>query len=682
MKISMRIWYPLYETDSEFKKLVSFLQPYQKDIDEIALQNEYYQIGYTPLEEFKKRCEIYKDRIQKLKGYGFKSVGITMLNTIGHSDDVWDWGFPQPPFQTMIDPFGKSSKTCYCPNTNEFKEYIREKYRLCAKAQPDFIWADDDNRIQHHPPLEFPCFCPKCISIFNQKYGTNFTRESLVKKLNSEEGRGYREKWVRQNIETMKNHFSLIEKAVHGVDADIELGWMHTATTMGTTWWWTNYDGFAFDEWMTALKGVKGRPGGAYYEDSAPIRFIRKVLECARQSAAYPDFVKDVQYEFDCFPHQGRLGKSVHMMILEGTTTIMNGCNGIAFCVLRQEEGSLDEYNDHMKAISEFRPLWKAIDEFAGNFKNAGFYPALSPQFWAKREVKNEDWLQLPTGHNDGSMAYAMNEIGIPFTMYEKGACGVILSGNMPQGYTKEELKGMLAKGVILDGRALECMWDAGLGEYCGASTKKFYTNGVSEQLTSDSLNGQYSNAKRYSRSGRDFYGLVDIPPFPPRLYDGYVLEPLNKSVRVLSELISPKAENLGPTFTLFENSLGGRVAIHGYSPWINIHSTAKRAQIVRTCDWISKGEMPVMIDKCIKVIPFIKVSDDKEQFLLMLLNASLDETGEFSAEIRMKSDKLYELRRKGKQVTIPNDKVKISKGKTVVEIENIMPWNFMVIRS
>ena len=681
MKVSIRVWFPKYKSESEFQKLTSFLLPYKEDIDEIAFQNEYYHHGYIHLEDFKRICEIIKDRTQRLKSSGFKNVGITMLNTIGHQDEAWDW-LPKPPFQPMVDPYGKISKSCLCPNTKEFKEYIKEKYQLSARAKPDFIWVDDDARMQHFPNLEFVCFCPHCISIFNQKYGTNFTRESLAKKLNSKEGKEYREKWVSQNVETVKNLFSLIEKAVHTVDGSIELGFMHTASSMGTTWWWTNYSGFAFDQWLSALKATRGRPGGGYYEDSVPSRFIRKVLECARQKAAYPKLVKDIQYELESFPHQGRLTKSVHMLVIEGTTSIVNGHNGITFSILRQEEGSLEEYNDYMRAIREFKPLWKAIDDFAGAYRNAGFYPAVSPLFWAKREVENGDWFELPTGHNDSSMFYVLNEIGIPFTMDENNACGVILSGNMPQGFTKEELKKMLTKGVFLDGKALECMWDVGLGEYCGVSIKKLYTNGVFEQFTSDVLNDKYSKERRNSRGGRELYGLVNIPAFPPIIFEGYSLEPLNERVRVLSELISATEENLGPTFTVFENSLGGRVAVHGYSPWINIRSASKRAQIIRACDWVSKERMPVKIDKCIKVIPFIKESDDKEQFLLMLLNASLDETGEFSAEIRIKSDKLYELQRNGKKVAIPSKMIEVLEGKTVVKITNIEPWNFMIIHS
>jgi hypothetical protein len=253
----------------------------------------------------------------------------------------------------------------------------------------------------------------------------------------------------------------------------------------------------------------------------------------------------------------------------------------------------------------------------------------------------------------------------------------------MSQGFAKDELRKMLTNGAFLDGKSLEHLWNIGLGEYCGVSIRKLYTNGVSERFTSDVLNGQYSNERRYSRSGKDLYGLVDVPPFPATYYDGYVLEPLDKHVRVLSELIMVASEeNLGPTFTLFENSLGGRVAVHGYSPWINIRSAPKRAQIMGVCDWVSRERMPVKIDKSVKVIPFIKVSGDGKQFLLMLLNASLDETGEFSAEMRVKSDRLYELHRNGSLASILSERTEVSDGKTVVKITNIEPWNFKIIRS
>ena len=90
MKVSIRVWFPKYKSESEFQKLTSFLLTYKEDIDEIAFQNEYHHHGYIPLEDFGRICEIIKDRTKKLKGSGFKSVGTTMLNTMGHQDEAWD----------------------------------------------------------------------------------------------------------------------------------------------------------------------------------------------------------------------------------------------------------------------------------------------------------------------------------------------------------------------------------------------------------------------------------------------------------------------------------------------------------------------------------------------------------------------------------------------------------------
>ena len=102
--------------------------------------------------------------------------------------------------------------------------------------------------------------------------------------------------------------------------------------------------------------------------------------------------------------------------------------------------------------------------------------------------------------------------------------------------------------------------------------------------------------------------------------------------MRILSRLISYTKIDLGPTTSIYENTLGGRVAVQGYVPWDNIHSEVKRTQITQICDWLSYGRLPIVIYQCIKVVPFLKQSEDGSRWFVMLLNASLDDTDAFTA--------------------------------------------------
>lgn len=658
MKLSFRLIVNRYEEEEQFRGLLAFLSDYRECVDEIALFTEYWHHGYYPLDAFAHACETMKDRMERLRAAGFRNVGINMLVTLGHLPEAWDW-LPKLPYEAATAPDGTRSGSSFCPNSPEFRAYIARKYALAAQAGPDFIWVDDDIRM-HSLGVPFACFCPLCVSLFNGTNGTAFTREQLTAALNASDGGVYRERWVAQNARTLERLLALVGEAVHAVDPGIELGLMTLG--MGLT----TYAGADFHNWFPALRAVKARPGHGFYDDSQPFAFIRKIHEVGRQIAHYPASVQDIQYELENVPFQ-KLGKSVHITLLECTAAIMAGARGIAFDALKEEAGALDDYHELMQAVQASKRLWTEMDERAGTYRIAGLYPALSAAFEARRTVDDGNWFALPAGDN-GLPAYALSEIGIPLTADARGACGTILSGNMPEGFTTEELKAMLSRGVLLDGRALEALTERGLGAYCGAAVDKVYTNGVYEQLTADPLNNGYAGEIRDARSAI-WKGLC------------YSLRPLGGEVRVLSRLISFTKQDLGPAATLYENELGGRVAVLGYFPWQHIHSSAKRAQTMRIGDWIGEGRLPVFIDRCLKVVPFVKYAEDGGGWLALLLNASFDDTGPFDVKLRYPATagRLFELLPDGSSVPLPGATFAAGQAEITLAVDGIAGWKFRI---
>ncbi|RKP58310.1 hypothetical protein D7Z26_02085 [Cohnella endophytica] len=654
LKLSFRIIVNRYEDEEQFQQLLTFLTEYKDSIDELAIFSEYWHFGYYPLDEFSARCDIIENRIERLREAGFRNVGVNMLSTLGHFPEAWDW-LPALPYQGAVGPDGTVSTSSFCPNSAEFRTYIARKYILAAQTKPDFIWVDDDVRM-FALGVDYACFCPECLRIYNHKYASDFTREQLVNELNSSEGGIHRERWVSQNIETIERLLAHIAEAVHSVDASIELGLMTVSLSIST------YSGVDYSKWFHALKAVKARPGGGFFEDSKPFGFVRKIHEINRQIGLYPDSVRDIQYELENFPFQ-TLSKSVHITLLECTAAIMAGSNGVAFDALKGEKGSLEEYQELMRGIQASRPLWAEMERIAGKYRAAGLYPALSAEYEAKRNVENGNWFDSIAVDNTPK-SYVLSEIGIPLAMSQDTACGVILSGNMPEAYSTEELKAMLSRGVLLDGRALEILTDRGLGAYCGVAVDRIYDNGVLERLTDDPLNDGHQGEERDARNSMS-KGMC------------YTLKPLHDDVRVLSRLISFTRKDLGPVSSVYENTLGGRVAVQGYMPWQNIHSGVKRTQWMQICDWLSYGRLPVVIDRSCKVVPFLKEAEDGSGWFVMLLNGSFDDASAIEVKLRVAADKgaVYELLADGSSSLLPDSAYRQGDGEIILSLDRIGNW-------
>ncbi|REE68113.1 hypothetical protein A8990_13842 [Paenibacillus taihuensis] len=662
MKLSFRIGVSRYEREDQFEELLTFLLRHREIVDELTLFTEYWHYGYFPLDDFAKRCDILKNRMERLRSHGFRNVGINMLSTLGHMPEAWDW-LPELPYQGAVGWDGKVATSTFCPNSPEFRTYIALKYTMAALAEPEFIWLDDDLRM-FGIGVDYACFCDTCIGIYNAKHQTAYTREALIGELNSPAGEPFRENWVQQNIETIENLLLHIAEAVRLVDPRIELGLMTVSLNIST------YTGADYERWFAALRSVKGRPGGGFFDDAKPFGFIRKAHEVNRQIAHYPEAVKDIQYELENFPYH-RLSKSVHIAMLECTAAFVSGTHGIAFNALKGEEGSLAEFHEIMDAIAANKPLWSEMDRIAGNYSSLGLYPALSPLYEARRSVDGGNWFE-PISVDNAPNVYVLSEIGIPLSMDVDQACAIVLSGMMAEGYTTEELMAMLSRGVLMDGKTVEILTARGLGEYCGVAIERTYDNGVLERFTDDPINTGFAGENRDARNS------MSREP-------GYVLKPLHDEVRVLDRLVSYTKEDVGPASTLYENALGGRVAVQGYVPWQLIHSGIKRTQLLRICDWLSYDRLPVVIDRCLKVVPFIKQAEEANGWFLMLFNGSFDETGSFEAKLRIgaRSDKakwtIYELLADGTSIPLPETAIESSEGEVVLRLDHLRIWKFRI---
>lgn len=262
------------------------------------------------------------------------------------------------------------------------------------------------------------------------------------------------------------------------------------------------------------------------------------------------------------------------------------------------------------------------MEPFAAGMHGWGFYPAVSHMYDSRRPLHDGetffDTYELNDRHNVLN-TYTLSHIGIPLTMEPEHACGAVFTGDLADGFTKEELLEFLKKSVILDAAAAKAFIRRGLGEYIGVQVGQEYMDGVEECFEDHPVN---EGVVGYLRDVRPaFFGK-----------GGWALIPQDPKVQVISRLHSLVGEPLEAGACLYENSLGGRVCVLGYAAFSKIDSYARLRQMRRVCRWLARENWTQMETTCLAA-QFLRT--DGKRTMATLISLSLDMIPEAKYSIR-----------------------------------------------
>jgi hypothetical protein len=646
--LAYRIAAPQWKTDEQFARLLTFLEAHHAAVDEISLFDDDSPRACASLERLEQGAAILKRRIAELHGSDFRTVGINVLYTIGHWDMPGVSMLPMP-VQPAVGHDGTVSTGCACPNSPEYRTYIKKRYALMAGAKPDFIWVDDDMRMSHHGPT-YPCFCLICLG----KFGHGTDRVALVEQLNTPGNGDLRRAWTEFCAASLEGLCTDIRQAVAETDPTIELGLMTIGYSHST------YAGYPIHRLMTALGARRGRPGHGYYTDEAPRTLLNKSFDVGREVRDYPPQLKTIEYELENYPYI-TLDKAVGTVLNECTAALMMGCNGVAFNALKDCEGTLEDYEPLLQGVEAERPIWEALLEGSAGLPLAGLWPADNRMLMANREVDAKGWF-WEHGVYEIQRPNPDAEIGLPLNPDPRSACGTLLSGKVAEAFTPEELRDMLSKGVLMDAFALQVLWSQGLGELAGVKSGQVFPSGVSERLTNHSLNG------RYAGDGRD--ALVGPE-------DGVCsLVPVAEGVGDLAHLVRYDGTDMGSCFSIYTNALGGRVAVASYAPWQRLGRSATRYQLLAVADWLAGGRLPVLIEQMVRIAPLVRCSPDGQRIAVVLLNLALEESGPVTLRLRAHPHQVSLVSRENARPL----QARHEGNETVVELPSIPAWQTAVL--
>ncbi|MCU0962359.1 MAG: hypothetical protein MUF48_19850 [Pirellulaceae bacterium] len=649
LKLSFRIGSAQWLSDAQWRKLLDLLGAQRPACDELSLFTHEAMGWFGTVDEMTRDAELMARRIREAHAAGFRSVGINVLCTMGHGDPVGEWSpeFVLPP---AVGHNGQQSTHCPCPNSVPFREHIQAKYQLFAQAKPDFLWVDDDVRATHHG-VTYPCFCPLCLATF----GRGSDRAELVRRLNDPAEHELRRAWVEFNATTIESLCRDINAAVRAVDPNIALGLMTIGSSHST------YGGHALDRWTAALQAVKGRPGHGFYSDETPRGIFHKALDVGRQVRDYSPSVTEIQYELENYPYVA-LDKADRTVLNEVYLALMMGCNGAAFNALKgAATGTLDDYQGLVAAIAAERPAWEALVDHVADLPAVGYWPADDNALMGKRGVDASGWFWEGGVYNI-HQPNALVEMGIPLTPIRSASCGTLLAGKIAEAFSDAELQSRLSRGVLMDTCTLEVLWARGLGEFTGVRPGKRVLGGAVETLTAHALNGRFQGDHRDA--------LIESTD------NVRVLELVQPGAAELARLTGYDDRDHGCCLSVYENALGGRVAVSSYVPWRRLGSLCKRSQLTELADWLAYQKMPVRIEAFRRVAPFVRMSADGQRYAIVLLNATLDHAQPFELRVRAAARNAVLQSRDG---TVPLA-VTPGSGEVCVTVPQLPPWQPAVI--
>ena len=348
-------------------------------------------------------------------------------------------------------------------------------------------------------------------------------------------------------------------------------------------------------------------------------------------------------------------------MINECAAALMMGCNGIAFTLFPFAEVSFEDYDRVLGAVQTERANWEALLEGRASLPLVGFWPADDRMLMANRQVDATGWF-WEHGVYEIQRPNELVEMGLPLTTDPKSACGILLAGKVAEGFSTEELRGFLAKSVLMDGFALDVLWARGLGELTGVKSGERIPAGITERLTNHPLNGRHAGERRDILAGPE---------------DGVCsLAPVAEGVGNLAHLVRGNGSDAGMCFSTYKNSLGGRVAVSTFGPWHRQGSSATRHRLLAVSDWLTDGRLPVLIEQTVRTAPLMRVSPDGERFALLLINTGLDPTGPLTLRLRVQARQVT-LIDQGKATPLHSER---ADGALVVKLASIPAWQTAIL--
>ena len=567
MILSLRLGGTMHRDQSYIDRLLESLKRCGNCFDEVWIATSY---GLLSVEQCKKEAEMMAETASKFRKAGI-TASMQVSRTIGHGDNLLKiyGGDGVKNFHadriTSID--GAVSVAQFCWNNEEFRKYIAESLKAYAAFQPEIVWVDDDLRIRHHGKSKALCFCDHCLSLYNRRYGHQYTRAALKEDFLVRNS-GIRKEYIEFQTRSLAEFAEIIAKAIREGSPNSVMALQNGGNTALAT--------DAQRACLDAMKEVSGkapafRAGGGFYDDHNPYQMVDKALLLNYMNSRLPDYVKMRSSEIENLPFVA-YGKSAESTCLEAALYMAYGCNMASITLMNTAE-PLTYHEELFRKLSLYKPFYEQFAEKNRNTVNDGLCVYQPPRSCLNymRSEQSEAW-------NDSAIQEFSfwARCGIPV---QTGLTGnaFLVSAKAADYMNEDDIDFLLRKPVVIDGAAIDTLCRAGYGSRLPVSVSMlpdFCQNAVCENATAHPVNEGLPLIRKWHDSA--YYAK------------GKAYAVIGDNLESISEYTSDETgEPLGCALAIVRTEYGARWFVKGSSLQNRGMSFERRSQILRAINAI-----------------------------------------------------------------------------------------------
>jgi hypothetical protein len=602
---------PHQDPEDITKQLLQLVQ--EAPVDEIMFFYfaEEQNNGHDTLEEIQQWIDRSRPYRQVLKEAGV----ITSLNpwhSVLHCDRHRTLK-PGQNWQNMIGSKGGREKAVVCFLDTAWQEYFFETLRMYVKEGFRVVWIDDDIRYHNHGDLHWGgCFCPLHVAEFNKHAQTNATREEIVDAcLQPGTPHPWREIWMDMWQETILKFLDDCRKILE--EGDTEMGLMSSSMEAHGA------EGRRWEEWWDVFGGGKPPVHRSHfwcYENATGPTLINGIAMLDQNRTIQPDDVENGP-EIENFTY-GQWQKSYRQINAQMSVAHILGSTNLNISLFDFMGNRPDDESSRAKFLKQVRPNMDFLaDTFPMTMKSVGVgVPWHQDMGRTIHTTEGNSWFELQCACR--GWAHWLGSAGIAFSARPQEKVNAI-AGQLASSFDEETLKKWLSAGVLLDGEAAAVICERGLGHLIGLKSGKMVNQDEILYSIEECRDEEFS-----LRLGAQM--SVNDREHTRCLFQGELAE----GAQPISDIRDPRQHIVGHGAFLFENELGGRVAVvpwnaKGKAPMMDVRRACQLKHIVK---WLARGTETGSIDGIAWLFPqFLK---DENIWRGAVWNAGPDETTTF----------------------------------------------------